>query len=211
LVRNAFRSSAKLVFGAVGFALLAGFAYEVYAVVSARNVTRELFADYEAATDNGNQLPAALSEKRLEMLIKVQDPKFWTHNGVDWNAPLTTTTVTQSIVKKLYFERFEAGIAKIKQTLIACFAVDPLVSKNAQLAAFVEVNDFAEKSRKWFGKPLEALDDDEYLSLLATNNTPRIAPGTPENRDRVARIEKYLAGRCERRGLADVWLDQCGD
>jgi membrane carboxypeptidase/penicillin-binding protein PbpC len=202
-------SSPRLAFWSLLLVLLGGIGYEAYAVVAARGVTRELFAKYEVATRNGEAPPAVLTAARLEALIKVQDPRFWTHNGVDWSAPLATT-VTQSIVKKLYFEKFEPGIAKIKQTLIAQFAVDPLTSKNAQLAAFIDVNGFDAASRKWFGKPLEALDDDQYLSLLATNNTPRVAPGTPENEDRMKRIKKYLAGQCERRGLADVWLGQCG-
>ncbi|WP_296706442.1 transglycosylase domain-containing protein [Rhodoblastus sp.] len=203
------KSSAFKSLALAGFIIFVG--YEARAVVAARSVTHELFAKYEAATHNGEKSPTALTAERLEKLIKVQDPNFWKHDGVDWSAPLTTTTVTQSIVKKLYFEKFEPGFAKIKQSLIAHFAVDPLTSKNAQLAAFIDVNGFDAASWKWFGKPLEALDDDQYLSLLATNNTPKVAPGTPENADRVRRIKNYLAGQCERRGLADVWLERCGD
>jgi monofunctional biosynthetic peptidoglycan transglycosylase len=190
-------------------ALLGGAFYEAYAVIVARTATKDIFAKYEAETEGGAKAPADLSPERVDILVKVQDPQFWSHRGVDWSAPLATT-VTQSVVKKLYFEKFEPGVAKIKQTLIAYFAVGPLASKNAQLAAFIDVNDFEALSARWFGKPLAALDEGEYLALVATNNTPKIAPGTPENAARVARIRKYLAGRCERRGLADVWLDQCG-
>jgi monofunctional glycosyltransferase len=200
---------AKKAFLVIILLLLSGVAYEIYAVVIARHITRELFAKYETATENGVKSPATLSSDRVSMLIKVQDPNFWSHRGVDWSAPLATT-VTQSVVKKLYFKKFEPGIAKIEQTLIAQFAVGSLTSKNAQLAAFIDVNGLDPAARAWFGKPLEALDDDQYLSLLATNNTPRVAPGTTENRERMGRIKKYLAGQCERRGLADVWLDQCG-
>lgn len=202
------RSAVRVVIGAVALALLGGISYEAHAVLSARAITKDLFASYEAATVDGKNAPSALSEERLATLLKVQDPNFWSHEGVDWSAPLATT-VTQSVVKKLYFEKFEPGVAKIEQTLIAYFAVGPLTSKNAQLAAFIDVNGLEAAAQKWFGKSLGALDDDEYLSLLATNNTPKIAPGTPENEERVARIKRYLAGQCERRGLADVWLDQC--
>jgi monofunctional biosynthetic peptidoglycan transglycosylase len=189
---------------------IAGVCYEAFSVVVARRDTPKLFARYEAATENGAKPPAQLSQERIDALIRVQDPNFWTHHGVDWSAPLATT-VTQSIVKRLYFETFEPGIAKIKQTLIAQFAVGAMTSKNAQLAAFIEVNGLDASARKWFGKPLEALDDDQYLSLLATNNSPsRLAPGTAANAERVQRIKKYLAGRCKRGGLADVWLENCG-
>lgn len=184
--------------------------YEAVSVVVARGDTPRLFAAYEAVTENGAKPPAGLSSERIDALVKVQDPSFWTHDGVDWSAPLATT-VTQSVVKKLYFDKFEPGFAKIRQTLIARFAVGSLTSKNAQLAAFIDVNGLDGSARAWFGKPLEALDDEQYLSLLATNNNPRrLAPGTPENAERVLRIKKYLAGRCERRGLADVWLQNCG-
>lgn len=194
-------------------ALVAGtIAYEAISVAFARAETSRLFASYEAVTDNGAKPPAELSDERIDTLLKVQDPDFWTReDSVDWSAPLATT-VAQSVVKKLYFEDFKPGIAKIRQTLIAQFAVGPLASKNAQLAAFIDVNGFDASARKWFGKPLAELTDDEFLSLVATSNNPRdYAPGTPANAERVRRIEKYLAGLCERRGLADVWLESCGE
>lgn len=196
-------------FSLLSITLLGLISYELYEVISARQVTKEIFARFEAATENGAKGPSALSQERIDILVKVQDPRFWEHTGVDWRFPLATT-VTQSIVKKLYFENFHPGFPKIKQTLIAYFAVAPLTSKNAQLAAFLDVNGFEGSSLRWFGKPLQSLDDEEFLSLIATNNTPKIAPGTKENEERVARIKKYLAGQCERHGLADVWLDECG-
>lgn len=207
------RPSEKIIRGAafvVSACFLALIAYEAVSVAVARSDTPRLFAAYEAVTDNGASPPATLTPSRIDILVKVQDPNFWTHHGVDWSAPLATT-VAQSVVKKLYFEKFEPGFAKIRQTLIAEFAVGAFASKNAQLAAFVDVNGFDASARKWFGKPLEALDDEQFLSLLATNNNPRgYAPGTPANAERVLRIKKYLAGQCERRGLADVWLEGCG-
>jgi len=191
-------------------ALLGLIGYEAVSVALARAATPEIFARYEAATDNGAKLPEGLSSERIETLLAVQDPSFWTHGGVDWSAPLATT-VTQSLVKRLYFEHFKPGFAKIRQTLIAQFAVGPLTSKNAQLAAFIDVNGLDPAARKWFGKPLAELDDDEFLSLVATNNNPKdYAPGTPANAERVRRIEKYLAGLCDRQGFADVWLESCG-
>jgi membrane peptidoglycan carboxypeptidase len=193
-----------------GAALAGTIVYEAVSVALARADTQRLFAPYEAVTDNGAKPPAGLSSERIKTLLEVQDPQFWTHGGVDWSAPLATT-VTQSVVKRLYFEEFEPGFSKIRQTLIAQFAVGPLTSKNAQIAAFIDVNGFDPAARKWFGKPLADLNDEEFLSLVATNNNPRdYAPGTPANAERVQRIEKYLAGLCERRGLADVWLESCG-
>jgi monofunctional biosynthetic peptidoglycan transglycosylase len=201
----------KLLAAAVAAALLGLVGYEAISVALARVATPEIFAPYEAATDNGATPPAGLSSERIETLLKVQDPSFWTHGGVDWSAPLATT-VTQSVVKRLYFDDFEPGFAKIRQTLIAQFAVGPLTSKNAQLAAFIDVNGFDAASRKWFGKPLAELDDEEFLSLVASNNNPNdYAPGTQANGERMRRIERYLAGLCQRQGFADVWLEGCKD
>ncbi|MBL1257105.1 transglycosylase domain-containing protein [Methylocystis sp. Sn-Cys] len=207
-MEDAMQRMSKFLVLALATTVLAILAYETYEVAAARNVTKEKFAKYEAETANGTKGPSVLSQERQDILVKVQDPRFWSHSGVDWSYPLSTT-VTQSVVKKLYFEDFHPGFGKIKQTLIAYFAVAPLSSKNAQLAAFLDVNGFEALSAKWFGKPLQSLSDEEFLSLIATNNTPKIAPGSKENGERVARIKKYLAGKCERRGLSDVWLDQC--
>ena len=69
-------------------------------------------------------------------------------------------------------------IAKIKQTLIAIFALNALVSKETQLLIFVntaylghykghEVRGFAQAARVFFNKPFKELDRDQYLSLVA--------------------------------------------
>jgi membrane carboxypeptidase/penicillin-binding protein PbpC len=200
-----------ILFSSIVASGLAGFGlFEAYEVIKARAATPELYARYEQQTDHGAHLPDALTPERGAILVKVQDPDFWSHHGVDPGAPLTTTTVTQSTVKKLYFSDFKKGFPKIEQSLIAYFAVAPQVSKNAELAAFLDVNDFEGRAQKWFGKSLAALDDEQFIAVIATNNDPRQAPGTKENAERVTRIKNYLAGRCERRGLADVWLDACG-
>ena len=121
----------KSIFFAGLFGLgLAGFAlFESYEVFAARAATPELFARHEQQTDHGAQLPDALTPERAAVLIKVQDRNFWSHHGVDTGASLTTTTVTQSTVKKLYFSDFKKGFPKIEQSLIAYFAVTPLTSK----------------------------------------------------------------------------------
>jgi monofunctional glycosyltransferase len=194
-----------------GAACAAVIGYEAVSVALARVATPALFARYEAETDHGSKLPPGFSRERIETLLEVQDPGFWTHGGVDWSAPLANT-VAQSVTKKLYFAEFKPGFGKIRQTLIAQFAVGALTSKNAQLAAFIDVSGFDPAARKWFGKPLADLDDDEFLSLVAAGADPKdYAPGTQANAERVRRIEKYLAGLCRRHGFADVWLENCED
>jgi membrane carboxypeptidase/penicillin-binding protein PbpC len=76
----------------------------------------------------------------LEMLLAVEDPDFYTHNGMDRATPEAgITTITQNLVKRMYFENFEPGVAKLRQTLIAVFALDPLVPKETQLVLFINI------------------------------------------------------------------------
>ena len=74
-------------------------AYEAYAVaVAYKNLSHE-FEPYESKT----LMDIGLSEERKGMLVKIQDSSFFEHTGIEWPSPLTTTTITQSLVKKLFF------------------------------------------------------------------------------------------------------------
>ncbi len=79
-----------------------------------------------------------LSTSQLNILLKVEDPNFYHHEGVDIKAPgAGWTTITQSLVKMYYFEGgFKPGFLrfnKIRQTLIARFVFNKKISKNDQL------------------------------------------------------------------------------
>ncbi|MDG1288402.1 MAG: hypothetical protein P8O11_01595 [Lentibacter sp.] len=61
--------------------------------------------------------PDALGAERLEQLIKVQDPGFWEHGGIDLSTEgAGLTTISQSLSKRLGFDAFRPGIGKIRQT-----------------------------------------------------------------------------------------------
>lgn len=82
--------------------------------------------------------PSSLTSRQLEILLKVEDPHFFEHKGVDLFTPgAGITTITQGLVKQLYFDQFKPGIAKIKQTLIAVCVLDLLMSKEDQLRLFI--------------------------------------------------------------------------
>jgi monofunctional glycosyltransferase len=193
--------------------------YEVYAVSIAYQNLSHNFAPYASVspTDLG------LNEKRQDTLVIIQDPTFFKHSGIEWPSPLTTTTITQSLVKKLFFKKFTKGFKKIEQTLIARFVVNPNISKKIQLAAFMSTAYFGEKGGKqlfgfdqgahfWFNKPLSELDDDEYLSLLAMLPGPNIfKPNTVASRERVRRIKQVLNGECVYRHVSQISLDQCSE
>ena len=161
---------------------------------------------------------ADLSKERQAMLLAIEDPAFIRHHGVDLETPgAGMTTITQGLVKLIYFpEGFKQGIAKVRQTLIAQYALDSLVSKNDQLLLFLNicylgnkngqpVHGYAAAAQAYFGKSFAELTDEEFLSLVAMHIAPdNLKPGTPENTQRVQRIHAYLAGKYQPVGLLDV-------
>lgn len=191
--------------------------YESYAVAVAYKNLSVKFAPYSSVELN----ELGLSKPRLDMLVRIQDPSFYSHSGVEWPSPLTTTTITQSLVKRLFFEKFTKGFKKVEQTLIARFVVDPNIDKNTQIATFILTAYFGNKdgrqlfgfdqgARAWFNKSLPELSDDEYLSLIAMLPAPNsLKPHTPEARDRIQRIKKVLSGDCVHEHVSQIYLDQC--
>jgi membrane peptidoglycan carboxypeptidase len=191
--------------------------YEAYVVAIAHQKLSHQFAPYSSVSPKD----IGLSEKRQDILVKIQDPTFFEHSGIEWPSPLTTTTITQSLVKRLFFKKFTKGFKKIEQTLIARFVVNPNISKETQLVAFVSTAYFGVKDGKqlfgfdqgahsWFNKPLSELSDDEYLSLLAMLPGPNmLKPNTAASRERIRRIKQVLNGECVYKHVSQIYLDQC--
>lgn len=162
-----------------------------------------------------------LSARQLEILLAIEDPAFFTHHGIDLTSPgAGMTTITQGLVKRLYFKRFKPGIAKIRQTLFAVFVLNDMVSKDDQLKLFlnsayfgldenkIPISGFAEASRIFFKTELQKLDEEQFISLVAT----LIAPGVfspiknrKMNSDRVEKIKQVLSGRYIPKGLFDLY------
>lgn len=167
-----------------------------------------------------------LTPERVEILLAVEDPGFRFHHGVDIRTPGSGwTTVTQSIVKAYGYDAFAPGFAhwrKIEQSL-AALVVDRRVSKDAQLALFVDgayfgehdgrtVRGFRDAARTYFSVSLPLLTDEQYLALVAMLPAPNRLSVTahPErNAERVARIQRLLAGRCRPAGWRDVMYQAC--
>jgi membrane carboxypeptidase/penicillin-binding protein PbpC len=57
--------------------------YETFAVVAARGETPRLFQKFERPTSAETTPLDHLTPQRIDALIKVQDPDFWSHHGVD--------------------------------------------------------------------------------------------------------------------------------
>ena len=152
---------------------------------------------------------ADLNEQQLKALIKIQDPNFYHHKGVDFRTPGTgATTISQSLVKMYYFENFKPGVQKINQTLIARFAFDNLTPKDTILKLFINdvylgenkghtIKCFENGANSYFEKSFKDLTWDEYLSLVAMIRAPmtyNYAKNREANQDRVAKIKRMLTG-----------------
>ena len=152
------------------------------------------------------------------MLLAIEDPEFFHHHGVDLATPgAGMTTITQGLVKLLYFpDGFQPGIAKIKQTLIARYAVDGFVSKQEQLELFLNsaylgndarkpVHGFAAAASRYFGKDFKSLTDPEFTALVVMLIAPdRLRPGSTAHSARMQRVESYLAGHSRPASVLDV-------
>jgi hypothetical protein len=195
-------------------------AYESIAVFRARARTAEIRERVQAREAALASIPA----RRIWMLLAVEDPGFFHHRGIDFGTPgQGMTTLTQSLAKFLYFDRFRPGLAKLELMLVARFALDPAFAKREQLEIFInyarfgtsrarEIIGFNDAARTFYGRALERLTDREYLTLVAMLIAPgRLDPARhPEaNAERTSRIEALLAGRCRPRGWRDVEYEDC--
>lgn len=199
--------------------LLAG--YETVEVLRARAKTPAILAGLTARPLKLTELPQA----RRDMLLRVEDPGFYSHHGVDFSTPGSgMTTITQALVKRFYFpEGFQPGFAKIEQSLIARFVLDPAISKDDQLEIFLnyasfgnegkrQITGFDDAARSFYARPVAELSDREYLSLVAMLIGPNAFDPREhgsDNANRVDRIQALLDGRCEPAGIFDVNYNSC--
>lgn len=204
-------------------ALLAlGAAYVLWVVLAAGERTQAALALADHYQLNG-LTPDDLPEEWLTHLLLVEDPAFFDHNGVDLSSPgAGLTTITQALVKIHYFDDFQPGFAKLKQTILALVA-DRKISKQQQLVLLLNtarmgnlddqaIQGFAQASQAYLGKPVTSLSHREFLSLVAmlVGPTQFHILGQPDaNAGRAARIEALIAGRCEPQGLTDVYYQAC--
>jgi membrane peptidoglycan carboxypeptidase len=191
--------------------------YYAWAIYDARNHTQSYVADAYAEWGSSVDV-SVVGAERIGWLLAVEDPTFYTHRGVDLDTPgAGMTTLTQGLVKLLYYPNgFKPGIEKIRQTLIAQYALDALVSKEEQLRLFLNIayfgtengqpiHGFDAASKIYFDKRVSELTDQEFLSLVAMLIGPNaLKPGTEENFHRVKLIEAFLAGKIVPASVLDV-------
>jgi membrane peptidoglycan carboxypeptidase len=192
--------------------------YSAYVVFDAKQrTTRDvlpMLATLQAPT---------LSERQQAILLSVEDPNFLHHHGVDFSTPgAGYTTITQGLVKRLYFDDFKPGWRKFPQTLIAYFVLDPQISKQDQLRLLIskaymgrgpagQVYGFDAAALAYFGKPFGQLSELEYIGLvgmlIAPNNySPQRNPQAYA--ERVSRIQALIEQRYQPKYVSDLYYDQ---
>ena len=198
-----------------GIGLIAVASYFSCVVCSARQYTLDVVlpsarsASYALAVSD-------LTPCQLNILLKVEDPRFFDHGGFDFSTPgAGITTITQALVKHLYFDNFKPGIAKFKQTAIAAYALDPLMPKQEQLRLFINtsylgqnVRGFEQAANAFFHKPFKQLNDDQYIAIVAMLIAPEVfdvQKFPARNAERVRRIKLLVSGEYKPRGLFDLY------
>ena len=192
-------------------------AYYWYEIRTARTSTRDLVS--AAYRKYGRDVSLeAISQGRKNILLAIEDPRFYEHRGVDLQTPgAGMTTITQGLAKLLYFpDGFKPGIAKIRQTLIAQYALDAIVPKDAQLELYLNITYFGsvddkpvhgleQAAQTYFTKSHLDLTNDEFISLIGMTIAPnRMKPGTPAGVERLRRIKRYLAEEIRPQSVLDV-------
>lgn len=183
--------------------------YALIVIIDARIDTPDILRSIR--TSGVLQFDAArLPPGYRRILLLVEDPAFFAHKGIDLVTPgAGLTTITQALVKRLYFKQFKPGFAKLRQSLIALFVLDRMLSKEEQLTFFLNLMYFGKTgtgpawgitaaAKGYFNKRVEALSRREFISLIALLIAPAaFNPRTrPEaHRERVRRIEALAAGR----------------
>ncbi len=196
-------------------ALIFYYVIELVIAYNKKDALRKIYLSKEKIEITNNDL----SKKQIDMLIKIQDPNFFNHNGIEFKTPGSGwTTITQSITKFMYFENFTQGIKKIKQTLIARFVTNYHFSKDEQLEIFINnmwfeknVIGLEQASTHYYGKEIHQLTTDEYLSIITMIINPKkynIKKETENNINRVERIQRYLSGKYQPTGLFDIEYDK---
>ena len=159
----------------------------VYAVYLAGRIVverRTVSARVDAIIAAAEPADIRLSPQRTRILLRVEDPTFLSNKGLDFATPgAGMTTLSQSLGKRLFFERFTPGFAKGELIALTRFALYPKVDKRRTLQAFLATAYFGRRNghavigigaaaRAWFGRPLAALDDPQFLSLIAMAVAP---------------------------------------
>ena len=164
--------------------------------------------------------------ERLAWIVRVQDPAFFDRDPGDMRAAGSgLATITDSMVKSLYFDRYEPGILRWNELRRAIItrAFNNRVTRPEQLKMFIntvylgyhdgkDILGFEQAARTYYRRPYRDLDDEQFLRLVGMI----LAPGkyhplrNPDaSNKRLIRIQRLIHDECRPSGVSDVELDGC--
>lgn len=193
-------------------AIIGYYTVEVFvARANTQNIVDSYMGQIEVTLDQ-------LSDRQIDILLTVEDPSFYEHKGVDFTTPgAGWTTITQGLAKQFYFEDFQQGLMKIKQSLCALFALDPLVDKDTQLTLYINIMYYGNgiyglqnAAEFYYGKTVSELSEEEYISLIGSIVSPKelnVRDHPDDNAVRMNRIKKVLSGAYTPSSLFDIYYE----
>lgn len=143
---------------------------------------------------------AGLSERQLQILLRVEDPTFHEHPGLSIGQGQGVATISSAVARDLFlgdgrldgvpglFQAFYRGVFSCCKRIdlgrdVMALVLDARMSKPDQLARYTakvymgshqgrQVAGLAQAARSYLGKPVEATTDEEFIRLVAMIKAP---------------------------------------
>lgn len=144
--------------------------------------------------------PAALSPRQINILLRIEDPTFFTHHGLSLAEGQGVATISSALAREFFLEGprldgVQGSLQGIYRRVFDCckridfgrditaLVLDARLSKERQLAMYVQsvymgrhdgqqVRGLAQAAQACFGKPLAQLSDAESAGLVAMIKAP---------------------------------------
>jgi membrane carboxypeptidase/penicillin-binding protein len=147
----------------------------------------------------GNELPLLTLEQK-EILLKIEDPTFYNHAGLDISLGQGLTTITSSLARDIFlfgsklsgikggFQSFYRGVFNCCKKVdfgrdVMALVLNRNLSKDQQLHLFVssvymgsykgiQIHGLAAAAEKYFKQPLLNLSNEDFITLVAMLKAP---------------------------------------
>jgi len=199
------------------------------------------WASFDDAMANADLDPEAqLSARQIAILTRVEDPAFFTHSGVSLAPGQGLATISSALARDLYlqggdFSGARGNLQRLYRAVFACckevdvgrdtmaVVLDARLPKSRQLALYVsrvylgtdggvQIRGLPQAAHRYFGKPLAATTDAEFIGLVAMIKAPNQFHPVKHRIDydsRVARVRALVSGQCRPNGWFDTTLAHC--
>jgi len=174
---------------------------------------------------------AHVSRHLIHAVVVAEDPKFFGHEGLDWEAIRESveanlergrfarggSTITQQLAKNLFFTTHKSVARKLRELVVAQWLERDL-SKKRILELYLNVIEWGDgvygceaAARRYYGKPAAELSEHEAAGLAAMIPSPRrINPRVgPARHERAQRRILWLMARAGyvKRDVADLGVE----